>query len=80
MIWVEHPGADDEDVLIRSAAALRIARYMGGLWNLALIGAVVPRPLRDAAYDFIARHRHRLVRETAACYIPPAAVRARFLV
>jgi predicted DCC family thiol-disulfide oxidoreductase YuxK len=79
MIWVEDPDSSDEHVLIRSDAGLRIARYMGGVWHLARLGRVVPRPLRDAAYDFIARHRHRIVAERAQCYLPPISVRRRFL-
>lgn len=79
MIWVEHPGGSEERVLIRSAAGLRIAGYMGGLWRLALLARVIPRPVRDAAYDFIARHRHRLVTGAEQCYVPSPAVRRRFL-
>ena len=78
MIWVERPGRGDERILIRSTAGLRIARYMGGFWRLAAIGALIPRPLRDVAYDFIARHRHRLV-DADRCYVPPASIRGRFL-
>ena len=78
MIWVENPGGGDERVLIRSAAGLRIARYMGGIWRLAALAWIVPRPLRDAAYDFIARHRHRLVKGAEQCYVPAPAVRQRF--
>jgi predicted DCC family thiol-disulfide oxidoreductase YuxK len=79
MIWVDAPGGDEERVLIRSAAGIRIAWYLGGPWRLLEAGRLVPPPLRDAVYDFIARHRHSLVTEPEACYIPPPAVRARFL-
>jgi predicted DCC family thiol-disulfide oxidoreductase YuxK len=79
MIWVEGAGSPRERVLTRSAAALEVARYMGGAWRLAAAGRLVPRPLRDAVYDFIARHRHSLVAEGEQCYIPPPAVRTRFV-
>lgn len=79
MIWVEAPGGAGERVLIRSDAALRIGRYLGGPWRAAAIGRLVPRPLRDAAYDFVARHRHRIVAEPAHCYVPPPDVRRRFI-
>jgi predicted DCC family thiol-disulfide oxidoreductase YuxK len=78
MIWVEQ-GPSGERVLSRSAAALRVASYIGGPWRLAALGAIVPRFVRDAAYDLIARHRHRIVASPDACYLPPPAVRARFL-
>ena len=79
MIWVDAPGTARERVLTQSAAALEVARYMGGVWRLAALGRCVPRVLRDAAYDFVARHRHSLVAEGELCYIPPPAVRARFV-
>jgi predicted DCC family thiol-disulfide oxidoreductase YuxK len=79
MIWVDYPfDTARERVTIRSAAGLKIASYMGGIWWLAALGWIVPRPVRDAVYDVIARHRHRLVSDDQ-CYIPPPAVRARFL-
>jgi predicted DCC family thiol-disulfide oxidoreductase YuxK len=78
MIWVE-PRPDGERVMVRSAAALRTARYLGGPWRLAVVGYIIPRMLRDALYDFIARHRHRFTRDAERCYLPPPAMRARFL-
>jgi predicted DCC family thiol-disulfide oxidoreductase YuxK len=78
MVWVE-PAGDGEQVLTRSAAALRIARYLGGPWRASALAYLVPRVVRDAVYDLIARHRHVLSRGRAQCYLPPPAVRARFL-
>jgi len=80
MIWVE--AGDDartETVSVRSSAALKAAAYVGGPWRAALIGWAVPAPLRDAVYDLIARHRHRLLRGGERCFLPPASARSRFL-
>jgi predicted DCC family thiol-disulfide oxidoreductase YuxK len=84
MVWMEPDGdGEHEQVAFRSDAALRIAEYLGGVWRLALVGRVVPRRLRDAAYDFIARHRHRISDSrdfrSDVCLVPPPDVRARFL-
>ena len=80
MVWVE-PAADaaPERVFVRSAAALRVARYLGGLWRLALAGALLPRPLRDAAYDLVARHRRHVPGAGVTCLVPAPEVRSRFL-
>ena len=79
MVWVEPgEGRTRESVFVRSAAALRAARYLGGLWRLSAIGWLVPRVLRDAAYNFIARHRHRLP-GAEQCYLPGPDVRGRFI-
>jgi predicted DCC family thiol-disulfide oxidoreductase YuxK len=80
VVWVEAETRDHpERVRVRSAAALEVARYLGGVWRLALVARLVPGRLRDAVYDVIARHRHHLPGTTAVCLVPPPEARARFL-
>ena len=81
VIWFEPgDGAHPEKLLTKSSAVLRVLRYLGGIWRpLGVIAAVVPRALRDAVYDLVARHRHRLIRGAPACVIPTADERSRFL-
>ena len=80
MIWVEPArGRTVERVFTRSAAALQVARYLGGAWRLAGVTALIPRVLRDALYDLVARHRHQLTRGGPQCLVPTAEQRARFL-
>lgn len=79
VVWLEPADRDGiEQVAIRSEAALRVVRYLGGGWRWLAVLRLVPRPVRDAAYDLIARHRHRWVREQ--CLVPTAAERGRFIV
>lgn len=66
-------------VRTKSAAALAIARGLRFPWPLAALLWLVPRPLRDFAYDFVARRRHRWFGRRRQCWVPAAAVRARFL-
>jgi predicted DCC family thiol-disulfide oxidoreductase YuxK len=79
MIWFEPPTTDSpERLLWRSRGALRVARYLGGIWAvLGSLGRIVPPRLLDAGYDWIARHRHELAAE--ACLIPTPAEKPRFL-
>jgi predicted DCC family thiol-disulfide oxidoreductase YuxK len=80
MIWFSPAvGAPGEFIAIRSDAALATADYMGGLFRFAAAARLVPRSLRDTAYDFVARHRHRLLPPTQECLIPSPDQRARFL-
>jgi predicted DCC family thiol-disulfide oxidoreductase YuxK len=53
----------DGRLLIRSDAWIHILRRLNGGWRvIAAVMSVIPRPLRDGAYDFIAAIRHRLFR------------------
>jgi len=81
VIWFE-PGteAGRDVVLVRSTAVLCVLRYLGGTWRvLGWLAAVVPRPIRDAVYDLVARHRHKLVRGAPVCVIPTPDQRERFV-
>lgn len=50
---------EDGRLYDRSTAALRTLRRLGGLWHLVYPLILIPRPLRDAVYTFIARRRRR---------------------
>jgi predicted DCC family thiol-disulfide oxidoreductase YuxK len=66
-------------VFTKSTAALRIVRRLSGFWPLLYICIVIPRPLRDALYDLLARHRYKLMGKTEACRVPTPSERARFV-
>ncbi len=51
---------DEGRAFTRGDAVLRVLRRVGGPWHLLRLGAVVPRPARDAIYDWVARNRGRL--------------------
>lgn len=67
-------------LLARSDAVLHILRRLGGGWKvLAGVAGLVPRGLRDAAYNFIARIRYRIFgKRDELCPIVPPDLRARF--
>ena len=68
----------DGRVRTRSAAALAIARRLGGLWPLLSVFWLVPYPLRDLVYDWIARNRYRWFGKQETCWVPTPELRARF--
>ncbi|MDM7923583.1 MAG: thiol-disulfide oxidoreductase DCC family protein [Pyrinomonadaceae bacterium] len=70
---------EDGKAYTHSAAALRIARHLDGIWSLGYWLIAVPRQLRDLVYRFIAKHRYRLFGRRDACMMPTPDVRARFL-
>jgi len=80
IVLVEAPERPGERVRLRSDAVLAALARLGGGWRLASSSLrLVPRPLRDAAYRFVARRRTRWFGRLAACRVPTPAERARFL-
>ena len=71
---------EDGSLLLRSEAMLHALGRIGGGWAvLARVLEVIPRGLRDAGYDAIARNRLRLFgRPEAACPVAAPQLRARF--
>jgi predicted DCC family thiol-disulfide oxidoreductase YuxK len=63
----------------KSTAALRIARLLRFPWWLGYGFIVVPRRLRDAAYDFIARHRYGWFGTREHCLVSQPGTEHRFL-
>ena len=70
---------DGDRIFPRSDAALEIARRIGGVWSLLAVFRRVPRPVRNAVYDWIARHRYRWFGKTEACMIPRPEWKKRFV-
>ena len=66
-------------VSVRSTAAIRIIARLGMPWTLCRALLVIPRPVRDLVYDWVARHRHALFGTRESCRVPTADLRARFL-
>ena len=71
----------DGHAYLRSDAALAAAHALGGRYRLAAtVARLIPRPIRDAAYRFVASHRYRWFGQKDQCWLPTPALRARFLV
>lgn len=75
VVWLDDARGE---LHVKSAAILRLARYLGGAWQLAAVFRIVPRVIRDATYDVVARHRHR-IGPADTCVVPPPEDRARFI-
>ena len=64
---------------VRSDAALHLARRLPWPWPVLAAFWILPRPLRDALYGFVARHRYRWFGRTESCMLPTPEVADRFL-
>jgi predicted DCC family thiol-disulfide oxidoreductase YuxK len=76
---VVNHGADDERLLAKGDAFLLFARVLGGIWNVARLGRVIPRPVRNWLYDFVAARRYRVFGKAESCMLPDPASRHKFL-
>ena len=81
-------GADLQDTYLviengqastKSDAGLVIARHLKVPWRWLSVLGIVPKPLRDAAYTFIARRRYRWFGQRPQCFLPPAGMNNRFI-
>jgi predicted DCC family thiol-disulfide oxidoreductase YuxK len=70
---------EDERILLRSDAVLRILSLLGFPFSLLAVFRIVPVALRDAAYDLIARYRTRWLGKKIVCRVPTFAERHRFI-
>ena len=80
------PGRLDSVILLakgraylRSDAVVRVATILGWPWRAAALLLLVPRRLRDAAYDLVARNRFRWFGRLDTCARPTPDQARRFL-
>jgi predicted DCC family thiol-disulfide oxidoreductase YuxK len=62
----------------KSDAALTVLSNLPG-WDWARVLHLVPKPLRDAVYNFVARNRCRIFGKFEECFVPDAELRARVM-
>ena len=62
-----------------SEAVFAIWSGLGWPWRALTVFRVVPRPLRNTIYRFIARHRYLLFGKRETCWIPNAEQADRVL-
>lgn len=81
--------AEDEDSVVliekgkaytQSSAALRIAKKLDGLWHLLFLFILVPRPIRDRVYQYVAKNRYKWFgKKEDTCALPSPEMRKRIL-
>ena len=64
---------------VTSEAALRLFKHLDGLWKSASIFLIVPKFIRDAVYNWIAKNRYKWFGQKETCWIPEQKWKRRFL-
>lgn len=72
-------GQPGQRLLARSDAILHVLSRLGGVWRLLRIGRVLPKSLRDALYNVVARNRYRVFGKYDVCLMPEERYRRKFL-
>ena len=70
---------EDGKIYQRSTAALRVARKLSGFWPLLYGLIIVPKFIRDAIYNYIAKNRYKWFGKQERCWVPTSALKSRFL-
>jgi predicted DCC family thiol-disulfide oxidoreductase YuxK len=77
--WAQFVLRHDRHGRFESEGSIRMAEGLGWPWSLAAGVRILPRPLRDRLYAFVARNRLRFFGKRATCYVPNAGDEDRFL-
>lgn len=63
----------------KAQAALKIAKYIGGIYSLLEIFSVFPKGLSNAVYDYFAKNRYQWFGKKESCMIPTPELKSKFL-
>lgn len=67
------------EVYTQSTGALKVCKYLNGLWPLLYGLIIVPRFIRDGVYNWVAKNRYKWFGKKDQCMIPGQDIRERFL-
>jgi predicted DCC family thiol-disulfide oxidoreductase YuxK len=88
--WLEKMGLTEENTdsfvfiqgdhyYLRSSAALRVLKEIGGGWKIFYVFMIIPKPLRDFVYNLVARSRYRIFGKRETCMVPTPDLQDRFI-
>jgi predicted DCC family thiol-disulfide oxidoreductase YuxK len=70
---------ESNKVFVKSSAALRVLKYLKGLYPLGFGFIIVPQFIRNSLYNFIAKNRYKWFGKTDSCMLPDKDLLKRFL-
>lgn len=70
---------EKDKMLQKSDAVLEITRHLSGAWPVVYVLKVIPRFMRDAAYNWVAANRYRWWGKRSACWVATPDLKARFI-
>jgi predicted DCC family thiol-disulfide oxidoreductase YuxK len=79
LVYARDLGDGPARPMVRSAAVLGALADVGGFWRVVSWLRIVPRPLRDFAYDFVAARRYAWFGRSDECRLPTPRDRGQLL-
>lgn len=70
---------ENDKIFMKSTAALKVLKGLGGKWKMLYVFIIVPKFIRDIAYDFIAKRRYSIWGKIESCMMPTPELKSRFL-
>jgi predicted DCC family thiol-disulfide oxidoreductase YuxK len=70
---------EDGKVYLKSTGALRLCKYLKGLWPALYLFIFVPPFIRNAVYDFVAKNRYQWFGKKETCMVPTVELKSLFL-
>lgn len=63
----------------KSNAALQIAKSLGGFFHLGTVFRILPKPIRNGIYDYVASKRYQWYGKKEICLVPSPELASKFL-
>ena len=70
---------ENNKIYTRSTAALLVAKRLTGLSKLLYVFMIVPKFIRDAVYNIIAKNRYKWFGKKNECWLPTPELKALFV-
>ena len=63
----------------KSAAAIEIAKNLGGVFHFGTIFKIIPTGIRNQLYNYIAKNRYKWFGKKDNCLVPSIEIKSKFL-
>ena len=70
---------ENDKAYVKSTAALKVARHLGGAYPLLYGFMIVPNFIRNWVYDYVAKNRYKWYGKKDSCMIPTPELKSKFL-
>ncbi|MGE6752492.1 thiol-disulfide oxidoreductase DCC family protein [Rossellomorea sp. NPDC071047] len=70
---------EEDKAYVESIAALKVSSHLTWPWKLIATCIIVPKPLRDRVYRWIAKNRYKWFGKQESCMLPSENIRERFI-